>query len=118
MDKQELGKKGEELGAQYLIGKGYQILATNWQSGHQEVDIIARKNDLICFVEVKTRATDKFEAPYKAVNKQKQSYLIQAAQRYIDAMDEDVEAQFDVLSIVLNSFKQEIEHIEEAFRAY
>ncbi len=118
MPHKELGKQGEQIAAEHLIEKGFTILERNWQSSHQEVDIIAKQGGLVCFVEVKTRATDKFESPYKAVNKQKQKHLIRAAQRYIEKLSEEVEARFDVISIVLNAHQQEIEHIEEAFRAY
>ena len=61
--KQEKGKKGEQMAADYLRSKGYQILETNWRMGHLEVDIIAIGNNMLVFVEVKTRATNAFGEP-------------------------------------------------------
>jgi len=52
----DLGKKGEDLAADYLRKKGYRILKRNWRSGRNEVDIIADNNEYIVFVEVKTRS--------------------------------------------------------------
>ena len=51
----ELGKKGEEIAAQYLSEKGYEILERNWRNRHKEIDIIAKDGNELVIVEVKTR---------------------------------------------------------------
>ena len=59
----EMGKEGEELAAEYLVKQGYTIEARNWRYGHEEIDIIARKDDLLLIVEVKTRRSNYFGQP-------------------------------------------------------
>ena len=51
----DFGIQGEDIAIQHLRTKGYDILDKNWRSGHKEIDIIARKDDTIVFVEVKAR---------------------------------------------------------------
>ncbi|HRN47849.1 MAG TPA: YraN family protein, partial [Niabella sp.] len=51
----DLGKTGEELAVQYFITRGYEILNQNWRFSHYEIDLIAKKNNKLHFIEVKTR---------------------------------------------------------------
>ena len=53
MNRREKGLWGEQFAADWLQNHGYEILARNWRKGHGEIDIIARKEDIIAFVEVK-----------------------------------------------------------------
>ena len=65
----DIGKKGEELAAEYLQEKGYCILERNWTNmGRKELDIIATKDDVVAFVEVKTRRSGSATTPLSAVN--------------------------------------------------
>ena len=59
----ELGKKGEDLAVSYLLKQGYQILTRNFRYQKAEVDIIARKEDVLAIIEVKTRSTPDFGNP-------------------------------------------------------
>ena len=111
----ELGKLGEDLAAEYLIKKGYQILERNWRSGHKEIDIIAQKDDILVIVEVKTRTSDDYGEPNIAVDKHKQRMLIWAADAYVRYKNLNVDVRFDIISIVFTSGEPEIEHIEDAF---
>ncbi len=79
----EMGKEGEELAAEYLVKQGYTIEARNWRYGHEEIDIIARKDDLLLIVEVKTRRSNYFGQPESFVSFAKQKALIRCANRYI-----------------------------------
>ena len=63
----KLGNKGEDAAAKYLADKNYAIKARNWRFGKLEVDIIAEHNDMIIFVEVKSRSGTYFEQPFQAV---------------------------------------------------
>ena len=111
----DLGKQGEQLAAEYLKRKGYKVLERNWKYGSLEVDIIVRNRTHIVFVEVKTRSYDGLLRPEDAVDAQKQRNLTIAASHYIQQKQCDLEPRFDVVAIVWNDSRCEINHIEDAF---
>jgi len=111
----ELGKVGEELAAQFLTNKGYEILEKNWRNKHKEIDIIAKDGNELVIVEVKTRQSDEHGEPDLAVTYQKQTRLIYAANAYIFSHNLDINTRFDIISIVFDDGKPVIEHIEDAF---
>ncbi len=110
-----LGKKGEEIAARYLAGKGYKILERNWRFGRDEIDIIAKDKETIVIIEVKTRSTDYFGRPEEAVTQRKQEFLIRAAEEYIIQKETDNELRFDIFTVIIEKQKQTIRHIEDAF---
>ncbi len=109
------GAKGESLASKLLEGKGYTIMERNWRYGQKEIDIIAQLGDLLVIVEVKTRSGTMWEQPFQSVNLQKQRHLIDAANAYIKKKNIEMEIRFDVVSVVLDQKKHEIEHIVNAF---
>ena len=111
----EFGKLGEELAAHYLIGKGYEIVERNWRNVHKEIDIIAKKDQELVIVEVKTRQSDEYGEPDAAVTRQKQKRLIAAANAYLFENKLDLGTRFDVISIVFREQDPIINHIEDAF---
>jgi putative endonuclease len=111
----ELGKRGEELAISYFKGKGYEILETNWRKGSLEVDIIARTGQILIITEVKTRSTNYFGEPEEFVTRAKQKNLIKAANSYILQNNLDVEARFDIISVLFKGNSHKINHIEDAF---
>ena len=111
----DFGKHGEELAAQYLIGKGYEILERNWRNIHKEIDIIAKDGEELVIVEVKTRQSDDHGEPDLAVTKRKQRMLIAAANAYLFKTKMDIETRFDIVSIIFKDGEPVIEHIEDAF---
>lgn len=111
----ELGKSGEKLAAAYLKTAGFSILATNWQFGHKEVDIIAEKDNVIHFVEVKARSQHFWVEPKEAVQRKKQNNIIIAADGYMQRNGETREASFDIVSIVFYKDRHTLEFIENAF---
>lgn len=112
----DLGKKGEEIAQIYLENQGYNIIYKNWRFGSDEVDIIAQKNkDFVIIVEVKTRTTSFYGEPQEFVNKQKQKYLIRAAEAFVNQKKIESEIRFDVVSVLLNKDTYKINHIEDAF---
>jgi putative endonuclease len=113
-DHNETGKQGETIAAEYLQGKGYRILEQNWHNHHQEIDIIASKENELVIVEVKCRTGRPLAEPYTAVNRNKQSLLIKAANAYIQKKNLDLETRFDIVSITIGS-ETTIDHIENAF---
>ncbi|MCB9361410.1 MAG: YraN family protein [Flavobacteriales bacterium] len=110
----QLGKQGEGLAVQFLQKLGYTIIETNWQKHKFEIDIIAQHNNEIVFVEVKTRSTAYFGKPEEAVTRAKQKHLIEGADFYLQEKEIDLEARFDVISVIINH-TTEINHIKEAF---
>jgi putative endonuclease len=110
-----LGNRGEDIAAEHLLQKGYEILHRNWRYSRAEVDIIARIGNDWVFVEVKTRETDYFGYPEEAVTKAKQKQLQKAADAYLEANPIEGEIRFDIVAVILNDAKQEIHHIEDAF---
>ncbi len=111
----ELGKKGEEIALAYLRKKHYEILETNWRTGKYEVDIIAKHDNTLIIIEVKTRSSSYLVEPEFSVNKIKQQSLIRAADIYVERKDMDIEIQFDIISIIVNKNQHLIEHLEDAF---
>ncbi|HLN52278.1 MAG TPA: YraN family protein [Lentimicrobium sp.] len=111
----ELGIRGEELALKYLIDKGFTILETNWRFGKEEIDIIALNSEYLIIVEVKTRSSRLFGDPAEFVSRQKQRLLIKATQVYAEKYRIQQDVRFDIISILLNSQKTEITHIENAF---
>ncbi len=111
----DFGKLGEEIAANYLEGKGYEIVERNWRNTHKEIDIIAKEGETLVMVEVKTRQTDEYGNPDIAVTKKKQRLLIAAANAYLFKNKLDVETRFDIISIIFKDGEPVIEHIEDAF---
>lgn len=113
----DLGKAGEELALAELRKLGYEILHTNWRYGNDEVDIIAKEDNMIVLVEVKTRQTNYFGEPETFVTKKKQFFLIRAANHYAVKYDIMEEFRFDIVSVLFNSKQQDIKIIKDAFQA-
>lgn len=111
----ELGKKGEEIAADFLQKSGYEILERNWVFQKAELDIIAQKGKVLAIVEVKTRTTADFGLPQDFVKGKKIQNLVKAVDQYMHENDLDLEIRFDIIGIVLNRQETSIEHIEDAF---
>ena len=112
----EIGRHGEILARTFLVQKGYRILAANWRHGRAEVDLIARENDTLVFVEVKTRSTDAFGRPDEFVSIKKERLIAKVACAYMELTHFQGEIRFDIISILLEEQgESSIEHIEDAF---
>jgi putative endonuclease len=111
----ELGKKGEKLAIDFLIENDYKILEKNYRYLKAEVDIIARKKDVLVVVEVKTRSSDYFGNPQDFITPKKIKLLVSAIDYYVVQRDLDVEVRFDIIAIIHQKNKTKIEHLENAF---
>jgi|ERR1017187_2184996 putative endonuclease len=111
----DTGKEGETIAANYLKSKGYEILGRNLFFRKAELDIVARKGNDLVFVEVKTRSKGTMMSPEQAVDKRKQKFIIEGAAAYVEQSDLDLDARFDIISVILNGADTEIDHIESAF---
>jgi len=110
-----LGKKGEELAAIQLKVWGYHIVAQNWRHGHWEIDIIALKDNILHFVEVKTRSSANMGYPEENVTEKKLRTLIDASEAFCEQHPIGEKIQFDILSVVLNKQKTTFLFIEDVF---
>jgi putative endonuclease len=111
----DYGAEGENHASNYLKTQGYQILERNWRFKKLEIDIIAKKNNLLVFVEVKTRKNSTFGEPEIFVTRKKQSFLIAAANEYIMKKNLDNEARFDIIAISQLNNNETVKHLEGAF---
>ncbi|NNL16766.1 MAG: YraN family protein [Flavobacteriaceae bacterium] len=111
----ELGKKGEQLAVDYLLKKGYDIVERNYRFDKAEVDIIAKQNDILAIIEVKTRSSIDFGNPQDFVKPKQIQRLVKAVDEYVTVNELDVEVRFDIVAIVKKSKTYEIEHLEDAF---
>jgi len=114
-DKQQFGRKGEELALAFYKENKYTILEKNWQQNHLEVDIIVKNDETIVFCEVKTRSGNAFGVPQQSVTKPKQQNIIRAANYYVLKHQISLEVRFDIITIVFNGDQYTLEHIPFAF---
>ena len=111
----DLGNKGEQLAADHLLKQDYIILDRNYRFDKAEVDIIARKGDILAIVEVKTRSTADFGNPQDFVKPKQIKNLVKAVDEYVNINQLDVEVRFDIIAIVREGKNYVIEHLENAF---
>ncbi len=111
-----LGKSGEELAVALLEESGYRILARNYKTKLGEIDIVAYDKDTICFVEVKTRHSDKHGLPQEAISGFKQRQISKTALIYLKKNHLlDKKARFDVVSIIYSENASKLDLIKDAF---
>lgn len=114
----ELGRHAEATVAARLRATGWQILATNWRFGHKEIDIIARRDDVVAFVEVKCRSGPAFGHPAEAVTAAKRRDLAAAARAWIARHAPGTAVyRFDVCAVTTApAGRLHVEHLEDAWR--
>jgi putative endonuclease len=113
--KRLLGQEGEDLAARFLIKHGYTIIERNYRTRSGEIDLIARHEGHVVFVEVKTRTTNAYGPPELAVTPRKQIRMIKAALGYIKYKKLDqVACRFDVVA-VSGAGEHTVELIQNAF---
>lgn len=112
-----VGARGEEEAASYLKNKGYKIIKQNFHFGKTgEIDIVASKDDVLVFVEVKTRYSDKYGDPLLSITYNKQRSIRKVAEGYLYINKiTDMECRFDVIIIDKRPGTNEILHMENAF---
>jgi len=115
MNTELAGRSGEAKAAEYLRRQRYEILAAGYRSRFGEIDLIARKKDLIVFVEVKLRRDGKFAQAYEAVTAVKQRRIIATALQWMAAKKDTRQMRFDVIEVYTDSDR--LNHIEDAFQA-
>lgn len=116
--KKQTGEAGEEYCAKYLKKHGFKILDRNYRKPFGEIDIVAVKNNVLCFVEVKTRHYKSLTQPYEAVDFRKRQRIINAAQAYLTEKDYRMFCRFDVCEVITDKDTLKLlrlNYIENAF---
>ena len=108
-----IGRYGEEIAAAFLQKKGYTILARGYRSYHGEIDLIARKDDVVAFVEVKTRKNQSYLPASAAVGREKQKRILATADRWITEYESCDQFSFDIIEVYTED--KTIRHIKNAF---
>jgi putative endonuclease len=113
---QPFGRQGEQLAVRHLQTLSYEIITTNWRCQLGEIDIIAKKDNVLVFIEVRSRHAENTEASFESVNARKQTKLAALANDYIDKHKlDDVIWRIDVIGVAIpRSGKAIIEHVEDA----
>ncbi|AZQ43032.1 YraN family protein [Nonlabens ponticola] len=115
-DHNKLGNEGEELAYLHLLKTGYEILTRNYVFQKGEIDIIARKENTIIIVEVKTRSTPDFGDPQDFLKPGQIKRLVATAHHFVEELEEnDLDVRFDIVAIIKNKAGTRIEHLEDAF---
>lgn len=113
-----LGARGEDLAAEYLANAGYQIVERNWRCDVGEIDIIARKDDYLAIVEVRTVKKGSLVRPEDTVIRAKQVHIENAAAQWLVGKDVSrTVVRFDVMGVEVGESGTEIRHHIDAFRA-
>ncbi len=117
MQRNILGRKGEEMAQQYLLRQKYKIIGKNYRCRYGEIDLIAEKKGAITFVEVKYRSTLEFGFPQESVIKRKKEKIKKVAMNYLKEHNlwDRIDCHFDVLSIYTKGEQIIVEHIKDAF---
>jgi putative endonuclease len=114
--KQSLGRWGEERAAEYLEAKGYEILGHNIRTENGEIDLLARQESVLIFVEVKTRTSQDFGHPEESITETKRQHMTDAAESYLQSHPEhDSDWRVDVIAVRRGeNLPPEVIHIENA----
>ncbi|HEX6926420.1 MAG TPA: YraN family protein [Longimicrobiaceae bacterium] len=112
-----LGDRGEALAAERLEAEGWQILDRNYRVGRREVDLVARRGEVVAFVEVKTRRSGRFGHPLEAITRHKQREIAAVADAWIAAHGRAGEVyRFDAIAITFApDTSPRVEHLEDAW---
>ena len=101
-DKDKIWKIGEEMAKEYLEDKGYEIIEQNYRTKYSEIDLIVRKDNILIFVEVRTKRSNYFVSPEESINYKKLKKLYFNAEAYVSHKNYKKEYRVDAVCIILN----------------
>jgi len=119
LDSRELGRRGEDLAAEFLVQKGWTLLGRNVRVGRREVDIIATRGAILAFVEVKTRRGKAFGTPLESISPQKMRDVARAAAGWLRDRggSRGRRVRFDAVSVSWPSGRApDVIHVPDAWR--
>ena len=113
-----MGSAAEGAAADFLLRRGFKLLARNWTCREGEIDLVMKDGDTICFVEVRSRTKTGTGHPLATITGPKQRQVVRVAMRYLQTFGlEDQPVRFDAVGIVKKDGKIKIDHIPNAFQA-
>lgn len=111
------GRRGEALAAAYLEGRGWRILDRNWRFHYKEIDLVAARDDVVAFVEVKSRGPGAWGHPLASIGWRKRRDLAVAARGWIAARGRaGTSYRFDAVVVVTDGAGTRVEHLADAWR--
>ena len=111
-----LGKAGENEAVEFLIKQGLTIRETNWRMNKMEIDIIAMgPGMLLHIVEVKTRTSDEYFDPMRAITRAKKRHMVNSANAYINYYGLQCEIQYDVIILIGSEGNFRLEYYPDLF---
>jgi putative endonuclease len=114
---QRFGELGERIAARWLTRKGWRIVYRRFRNGRRDIDLVATRDALVAFVEVKARQGAAFGDPVEAVHHRKQRELVKSAHVWIDRHGRAEETyRFDVVGVLMDGDRVLVKHVEDAFR--
>lgn len=115
-ERQVFGLAGERVAERWLQRQGWRVLQRRFRSGHRDIDLIAERDGLVAFVEVKARSGNQFGGPLEAVNWRKRNELVKSATTWIDRNGRPGEAyRFDVIGVLIAGDRVRVRHVQNAF---
>ncbi|GAA4713021.1 YraN family protein [Brevibacillus fulvus] len=116
LPRKQLGRWGEDLAAAFLLRQNYRIIARNVQTRRGEIDIVAEDGQMIVFVEVRTRSSQRFGTPAESITWRKRQKLRELALQYLQAANESAKTfRFDVITVLIEGGEPRIKHFPHAF---
>lgn len=110
------GNIGERFASEFLKKQGYTVIKENYTDRYGEIDIIAKKDDYIVFVEVKARKTGTLVSAAESVTTEKQRKIVKASLKFLQSLEEELQPRYDVIAIELSGERVcSIRHIASAF---
>ena len=107
MKNKRFGNRGEQIAADYLTDRGIKIIGRNIRTNYGEIDIIGEENEVLLFIEVKTRRSNEYGYPEEAVNYKKREHMENSALEYIQLNeDADTDWRIDVIAINVGKNKE------------
>ena len=115
-ERQVFGVAGERVAERWLRRQGWRVLQRRYRSGHRDIDLIAEREGLVAFVEVKARSGLNFGDPIEAVNWRKRNELVRSATVWIDRNGRPGEQyRFDVIGVLIQGERVRVRHVANAF---
>jgi putative endonuclease len=113
--KQSVGNKAEEMAADFLLAIGYQIISKNYKYKQHEIDLIAKIDSLLVFVEVKYRSNNGLGYPETMVSNNQKNSVRVAAIAFIEENNHVGPIRYDIIAITAAKPQEEIVHFQDAF---
>jgi len=115
-ERKNTGKLAEDFATEYLKELGYEIIARNYQVSHLEIDIIARKDKYLVFVEVRSKSGSGYGSPEESMSASKRKQVRKAAEGYMnDNKHLNLQVRLDFIGVTFIDDKPKINHLINAF---